>query len=68
MLVELFGICSGDKRLYECSEAFHMQLLQVSSLTLEYLFIANFSTKTSARCQGFQESLLDPDSEGTWQK
>ncbi|KAH8803325.1 hypothetical protein F5884DRAFT_805117 [Xylogone sp. PMI_703] len=29
--VEIFGICSGDKRLYECAEAFHMHLLDILS-------------------------------------
>jgi hypothetical protein len=30
MLAFLFGICSGDKRYYECAEALHKQLLEVS--------------------------------------
>ncbi|KAK2668174.1 hypothetical protein RAB80_015554 [Fusarium oxysporum f. sp. vasinfectum] len=33
LLLELFGICSGDKRLCESTEAFHIQFLQASSAT-----------------------------------
>lgn len=34
ILLELYGLCSGDKRSYEFVEAFHGNLLHVSSPVL----------------------------------
>jgi hypothetical protein len=59
MLFELFGICSGDKRLYELSEAFHLQLLQVSVLIPNVSYITNVDIKISF---GWKELISDAES------
>jgi len=67
MLVELFGICSGDKRLYECGEAFHMQLLQVTLTRCHMLAMTlMFRLKTASRFHSFKDSISNPDNEITW--
>jgi len=47
MLLELFGIFSGDKRLCELSEAFHPYLLQVS--VMMWLVAKNNQTNVPLR-------------------
>jgi hypothetical protein len=64
MLFELFGICSGDQRLYEVSEAFHLQLLQVSILIPNVSTIANVDIKIAFGCT---KSISDAESVA-WQK
>lgn len=37
MCLEIFGLCSGDPRTFECTEAQHMILLQVGRNIVRFL-------------------------------